>query len=134
MALFANRGISIAVNDARQEIRELALERNEKNASYAASALEAKMGRLFGLLESEAGKSQFATLLTKFESALGKNSFQDWQRKRLTPICWRSFCRFGAKRVGGISTGSTSSISCGNKIHMNPLALAACSSRIVTET
>lgn len=73
MALFANRGISIAVNDARREIRELALERNEKNASYAASALEAEMGRLFGLLESEASKSQFSTLFTTFESAAGKD-------------------------------------------------------------
>jgi eukaryotic-like serine/threonine-protein kinase len=71
MGFFGWRAISIAEREATSQIRNIAMQRNEKTANFAASALESELERLFRMLEHETERPEFRRFFSEFTSAAG---------------------------------------------------------------
>jgi eukaryotic-like serine/threonine-protein kinase len=71
MGYFAWRGVSIAETEATKQIREIAMQRNQQTANFAASALESQLEQLFRTLENESEKTEFQEHFTTLLDAAG---------------------------------------------------------------
>ncbi len=71
MGYFAWRGVSIAETEATKQIREIAMQRNQQTANFAASALESQLEQLFRTLEHESEKPEFREYFRRLLDAAG---------------------------------------------------------------
>ncbi len=71
MGYFAWRGVSIAETEATKQIRQIAMQRNQQTANFAASALESHLEQLFRTLEHESEKPEFQNFFTTLLDAAG---------------------------------------------------------------